>query len=324
MSTINTNTYASSNTNHFANHEVGETLIGHFSVVGIGRRKTQGNSEWRLRLKDVLGEVFEASPLSPSLPLPDGLACSEVVAITAQEVVFQSHRWVDIISIERASIPVLKVPASMVSPLIGGVAELQNLIKRLSIQPLQEFAVEVLSDIETATAFLNRPASFSFHHSEPGGLLRHSLEVANIVWTLPGMTNVDREIALVGALFHDLGKIRTYSESRHMSTLGRLVAHDDLTLEICASALKKLDRRWPEGAAILRHVWTCASPGARYGMASKSVAADAVRFADGFSATVANHELALEIGHPSGEFIELGRQQFYDLQSPLAASEKGA
>lgn len=319
MNSINKMTYPQSLSNPNACNEVGELLVGHFTVVAIGRRKTQGTNEWRLRLKDEAGEVFEAAPLSPSLPMPAGLACSEVVAITAQEVVFQSHRWVDIVTIARATTPVLKVPASMVSPLIGGVAELQNLIKRLSIKPLQEFVVEVLSDIETATAFLNRPASFSFHHSEPGGLLRHSLEVANIVWTLPGMSTVDREIALVGALFHDLGKIRTYSESRHMSTLGRLVAHDDLTLEICASALKNLDRRWPEGAATLRHVWTCASPGARYGITSKSVAADAVRLADGFSATLANRELAQEMGNPSGDFIELGRQQFYDLQLPLAA-----
>lgn len=319
MNAINNITYPQSLTNPHASMDVGELIVGHFTVAAIGRRKFQGDNEWRLRLKDEAGEVFEAAPLSPSLSMPAGLACSDLVVITAQEVVFQSHRWVDIISIERASIPVLKVPASVVSPLAGGVAELQKLFKRLSIQPLQEFVVDVLSDVETATAFLSRPASFSFHHSEPGGLLRHSLEVANIVWTLPGMTTVDREIALVGALFHDLGKIRTYSENRHMTTLGRLVGHDQLTLEICAQALRNLDRRWPEGAAILRHVWTCASAGARYGIASKSVAADAVRLADSYSATAANHELAQEIGHPSGEFVELGRQQFYDLQPPLVA-----
>lgn len=324
MNTFNNVTDLHDHTSQLWGTEVGESLSGIFTVVGIGRRKAaKGEAEWCLRLKTNDSDtVFEACPLSPSLSLPCELKCLDVVEITALDTLFQGRRVVDIVSILRVASTasgLSLVPTSVFCPLVGGVAELQALVKGLTIHPLQQFVEEVLSDIETATAFLSRPASFSFHHCEPGGLLRHSLDVANIVSALPGLSQVDREVALVGAIFHDLGKIRTYSENRHMSTLGRLVAHDDLTLEICASALKTLDRRWPEGAAALRHVWTCASPGARYGIASKSVAADAVRLADGFSATLANRELAQEMGHPSGDFIELGRQQFYDLQLPLAA-----
>lgn len=319
MNSTNKNTSTKSLTSQ---GDWGESLSGTFTVVAIGRGKTKTSIPWCLRLKGLNGDLFEACPQRCSLELPEGLSPNDRVFITAQEAEFHGKRIVEIVSIQRVSCSPKHLPTavfSMVCPLQGGIAALQALVARLTILPLQQFVVDVLSDIETATAFLSRPASFSFHHSEPGGLLRHSLDVANIVWSLPGLSEVDREIALVGALFHDLGKIRTYAEGRSMTTVGRLVGHDQLTLEICASALKNLDRRWAEGSAILRHVWTCASPGARYGMASKSVAADAVRFADGFSATVANHELALESGHPSGEFIELGRQQFYDLQPPLAA-----
>lgn len=303
--------------------EVGESISGVFTVIAIGRRKAAlGEVEWCLRLKDQNGEVFEACPQNCSVVLPIDISPKDTVQINAQETLFQGQRLVDIVSIRRITTcakGLTLIPTSVSCPLPGGVAELQALVERLTIQPLQQFVVDVLSDHETATAFLSRPASFSFHHCEPGGLLRHSLDVANIVWALPGMTTVDREIALVGSLFHDLGKIRTYSENRCMTTLGRLVSHDDLTLEICAGALKNLDRGWPEGAAMLRHVWTCATPGARYGTQQKSVAAAVVQMADGLSATLANRALAQERGIPNGEFLEVGKQQFYDLQLPQAA-----
>jgi len=304
--------------------EVGESISGIFLVVAIGRRQAaNGTVEWCLRLNEKnSGEVSEARPLSPSLALPSELARLDTVEISAKETLFQGQRLVDIVSIRRITTcakGLTLIPTSVSCPLAGGVAELQALVERLTIQPLQQFVVDVLSDLETATSFLSRPASFSYHHSEAGGLLRHSLDVAQIVWELAGLSLVDREVALVGAIFHDIGKIRTYSESRQMTTLGRLVSHDQLTLEICAGALRNLDHRWPEGAAMLRHVWTCSSPGARYGTPQKSVAAAVVQMADGLSATLANRALAQERGIPNGEFLEVGKQQFYDLQLPLAA-----
>lgn len=74
--------------------------------------------------------------------------------------------------------------------------------------------------------------------------------------------------------------------------LGRLVQHDHLTLEVCAAALNFLDKAWPDAGILLRHVWTCASPGARYGEKSASLVADAVRLADRLSAERSNASIA--------------------------------
>lgn len=128
--------------------------------------------------------------------------------------------------------------------------------------------------------FIHAPASVKHHHSCVGGLLQHSLEVAEHVANQAYESSDEHDIAVVAALLHDIGKVRTYNKNGHLSTLGRLVNHDSLTLEICAGALKQLDETWPDAAITLRHIWTCSTPGARYGHTIASTLAHTVQYAD--------------------------------------------
>ena len=157
-------------------------------------------------------------------------------------------------------------------------------LERQIIRPaLRRFVGEVLADDEMALRLLKAPASLKHHHQQPGGLLDHAVEVAEIARAIPRLADAQRDIATVGGLFHDVGKTRTNEEGA-ITTTGSLISHDDLTLELCAGALRTLDRSWKEAATTLRHIWTCASPGARYGEPQATVLAEVVRFADRFSA----------------------------------------
>lgn len=59
-------------------------------------------------------------------------------------------------------------------------------------------------------AFVSIPASKRHHHSYPRGLLTHSLQCALITMqnmsAMNELTQSEREVTLVAALLHDVGK----------------------------------------------------------------------------------------------------------------------
>ena len=63
--------------------------------------------------------------------------------------------------------------------------------------------------LRTETAWLTSPASTRFHLAEDGGLLRHSVNVAQTLLKLRGTLAPDLslESCVIVALFHDLGKV---------------------------------------------------------------------------------------------------------------------
>lgn len=70
-------------------------------------------------------------------------------------------------------------------------------------------------DPEFRRAYLEAPAAKRIHHNYLGGLLEHSLEVAELVETVARFApeaafGLNRDLALTGALLHDIGKLREY------------------------------------------------------------------------------------------------------------------
>jgi len=156
---------------------------------------------------------------------------------------------------------------------------------------LVNFIADVLVPIDVCIPFTQAPASLNYHHNNPGGLLEHTVEVAEIVAELPFKTQVEIDLAITGALLHDIGKIKSMDGRMSRMETGKWVDHGALTLEICSYGLAKLGKHNSLFANILRHIWTCKSPGARYGYESKLVIADAVQLADRFSAKKAINSL---------------------------------
>ena len=76
------------------------------------------------------------------------------------------------------------------------------------------------------------PAAKHYHQAYMHGLLEHCLGVAQAVSTTAAtFPGIDREVAVTGALLHDIGKLEAYSAENHvvdMSDLGRL--HGEIPL----------------------------------------------------------------------------------------------
>jgi len=60
-------------------------------------------------------------------------------------------------------------------------------------------------------SFLHWPAAISFHHAYEGGLIAHTIEVAEIAFHIAEkFPQVNRDVLIAAALWHDFGKIFEY------------------------------------------------------------------------------------------------------------------
>lgn len=97
------------------------------------------------------------------------------------------------------------------------------------------FCQSVLSDTEVRARLLHAPGAKSMHHAYIGGLLEHTLSVCRLCLAISAQyPRVDRDILLVAAVFHDLGKAWELGAGlqRDYTDPGRLLGHILLGLEI--------------------------------------------------------------------------------------------
>jgi 3'-5' exoribonuclease len=102
------------------------------------------------------------------------------------------------------------------------------------------------------------PAAKHYHQAYRGGLLEHSLSVAQAVSaisaTFPG---IDRDVAVAGALLHDIGKLDAYEmhgEAIEMSDAGRLFGEIPLGYYRIRTAIESLEDFPGDIAQALLHI----------------------------------------------------------------------
>jgi 3'-5' exoribonuclease len=102
--------------------------------------------------------------------------------------------------------------------------ELLATIQNLHLRALLEGVFG--ADSDTWRRFRDAPAAKRYHQAYRHGLLEHSLTVAQSVSaisaTFPG---IDRDVAVCGALLHDIGKLEAYTAETHaidMTDAGKL------------------------------------------------------------------------------------------------------
>jgi 3'-5' exoribonuclease len=103
---------------------------------------------------------------------------------------------------------------------------------------LRRLAAEALA--VHGRALREHPAAKSMHHAYRGGLLEHVVSMAELgVLICSHYRDLDRDLVLVGVLFHDLGKLRELGAmpANDYTLEGRLIGHvvigRDLLIERC-------------------------------------------------------------------------------------------
>jgi 3'-5' exoribonuclease len=97
-----------------------------------------------------------------------------------------------------------------------------------------------MSDPEIAEAYRNAPAAKTLHHAFIGGLLEHVVSLFNSCDLMcRNYPQINRDLLLTGAFFHDIGKIQelTYNRSFSYTTRGQLLGHMIIELEMLQAKL---------------------------------------------------------------------------------------
>lgn len=158
--------------------------------------------------------------------------------------------------------------------------------------PVRGFLGRVFTDPEISRRFVRCRASAKHHHRQSGGLLIHSVGVAERCLACShDLERSMRDVLVAAALLHDIGKLETVGEGPKRPLLAPWVHHEAITLEILAPHLRWLDSEWPHGGALLRHclTWYSTKPAGFAGF----VGADILRAMDGI-------DVGMEMGKGSG------------------------
>jgi len=174
------------------------------------------------------------SPLSQAHP---GLSAGQIVQVRAQAANYRDkcQLTIDQLSAVGAAEADLSefLPPSPVKP-EALLTEIEDLCRReLTHKPWRSLVKKVLADTEIRGRLLPATGAKAVHHAYAGGLLEHTLAVARTCLGLANLyPHLDRQILLVAAILHDLGKAweLTSGLACEYTDEGRLLGHIQIGL----------------------------------------------------------------------------------------------
>ena len=139
------------------------------------------------------------------------------------------------------------------------IADLEELIGTVQNPHLRGLLESLLySDSELAETWRAAPAAKYYHQAYRHGLLEHCLSVAQgvsaVSATFPG---IDRDVAVTGALLHDIGKVEAYAEENgaiEMTDAGKLESEIPLGYYRVRRAIEDLDGFPADTAQAVLHI----------------------------------------------------------------------
>ncbi|HSM59089.1 MAG TPA: HD domain-containing protein [Candidatus Sulfomarinibacteraceae bacterium] len=123
--------------------------------------------------------------------------------------------------------------------------------------PWQELVSRVLLEPDFFQRFMNAPAARHMHHAYIGGLLEHTLSMAQLALTMAEhYPYINRDLLLAGTLLHDAGKAVEYEIGCDFSFSddGRLVGHIVRAITMVEKAAQDVEGLKPEQLRHLIHL----------------------------------------------------------------------
>ncbi len=128
-------------------------------------------------------------------------------------------------------------------PFSEDVKVVRNAIENLIHTYVENKSYKKLLHALLSDNFYTWPAAKSIHHDFPSGLAVHSYQVAvnalNMYDSYSDNMELNRELIVVGALLHDIGKIEQYTIKGEFTTNGNLLGHIGLGINAIVKACQE-------------------------------------------------------------------------------------
>ena len=214
----------------------GQVIAGLFVVQNCWTKKTKrGQNFWSLQLGDATGEIAAKVWNSDRFgfePLPSG----HVVEIlqgkceSYQEklqIIIEKLRVLTEEQVKSLPTNYFQADSGLNAQELWGTLD-KILLDEFSCTPWFKFVTSVFNDAAIKEAFCTCPGAIRIHHAYKSGLLVHTLAVIRNCQSIANIYPwLDRPTLIVGALFHDIGKIREYGyalDFQH-TVEGQLLGH---------------------------------------------------------------------------------------------------
>ena len=217
-----------------------------------------GNTYLKLKLVDRSGEM-EGRVWTLVENLTESFEKDDFVRILGKAVSFQEHLQLNINYIERVREEAIlfsdffPVTEKDVDEMFQSLLEISRRIKDPHLNQLLQLFWEDESFIKL---FKMAPASKWLHHNYLGGLLEHTLSLAQLV-LINGShyDGLDLDLLLTASILHDLGKVDelSYHRSFDYSDEGRLLGHIVLGVERVEDKIRQLPDFPRDLSTLLKH-----------------------------------------------------------------------
>jgi 3'-5' exoribonuclease len=186
-----------------------------------------GTTYLALQLRDRTGTI-EARAFRDADVLAGRFERGDLVRVRGRVERFRDALQVEVAAVERA----VADPSAFLPTAYRDVEELDGFLEHLAREVydpgLRGLLDSMLADVELRAEWRRAPCSRGGHHAYLGGLLEHTVAVAQLAHELctihPGL---DSDLLVTAALVHDIGKTRefTYGAEIGLTEEGRLLGH---------------------------------------------------------------------------------------------------
>lgn len=216
--------------------QTGDTIRGElFLLINPQMGTSRGGAPYlRCLLGNRLGRAagrcwsFDAARLQAIQDAP-------VVRVDGEVVEWQGKPQINIESVEAVAVDA-ETLASLLPQTTGDVAamfrQVRSLLDTVTEPTLKALAEALMDDQPLMDRFCQSPAGVSMHHACIGGLLEHTLSVMQLAAATAthyeaSDTPLNRDLLLMGAFVHDLGKTAELDWTRGFAYTadGKLIGH---------------------------------------------------------------------------------------------------
>ena len=217
-----------------------------------------GNTYLRLKLVDRSGEM-EGRVWTLVENLAESFEKDDFVRIMGKAVSFQEHLQLNITHIEKVREEEIlfsdffPVTEKDIDAMFLSLLEISRQIKNPHLNRLLQLFWEDESFIKL---FKMAPASKWLHHNYLGGLLEHTLSLAQLVLiNASHYDGLNLDLLLTASILHDLGKVDelSYQRSFDYSDEGRLLGHIVLGIERVEDKIRQLPDFPKDLSTLLKH-----------------------------------------------------------------------
>jgi 3'-5' exoribonuclease len=219
----------------------GTQFWGKYLILDKNQRKIKdGRDIINLKLGDTTGEVDAV--VWDSCKVTGELENGAVIGLMADVGSYNNRLQATakrIKILEEDPLDYLKKPDVDINDLIE---QFEYIINSVTNPYLQELLTRIFTPT-VRTIFFRAPAAKKIHHNYSGGLLEHTLTVAQLCIQVAGnYPDINRDLLISGALLHDIGKLQEYEMKvvPEYTVEGRLLGHIVMGSELITTQIAQM------------------------------------------------------------------------------------